>query len=737
MEQERFIMPKAHSKNIDGQQHDLIEHLQCVANIAGEFAAKFGASELAYWAGIWHDVGKVHPDFQQYLHDCEIHPDKYRRGPDHKLAGSLIAAQKQGILAFLIAGHHGGLPSRTALKEFLRHKTKKQPAEEAINLIGQYFGEVEPTTSLAPPAHLASELEAEFFIRMLFSALVDADFLDTERHFNREKSESRRENLNLSDLWQDFEKDQVKFTKPSTRRVNIVRQKVYQACLQAAEQPQGVFRLTVPTGGGKTRSGMAFALNHALCHDLDRVIVAIPYTSIIEQTADVYRRIFRAGVLEHHSAVASREDQPDQEDKSDVCDPVSLNDVWSRLAAENWDAPIVVTTTVQLFESLFDRKPTACRKLHNIARSVIILDEVQTLPTHLLEPILDALNQLVAYYNVTVVLCTATQPALDHSPYLKGLKNIREIIPDPDQHFSALQRVSYECPRTGEKWTWERVAEEMLGSEQALAIVNTKSDALRLLDALQDEEALHLSTLLCGSHRRDVLHEVAQRLEQGRPCRLISTQVVEAGVDLDFPFVLRAFGPLDRIVQAAGRCNREGNLASGRVVVFDPEEGKLPGRAYRSATDICRNLLSQSDFDFNDPNSYQRFFQSLYRVVETDKENVQSSRRNFDYRAVAEKFRMIPDDSVPVVIRYRGRDDSDDTADRMISYTRNQEERLPRWLLQQLQPYLVNVSSRLIDNYQQEGLAEELKPGLWEWLGRYDNTRGVTVANRDPEELVL
>ena len=612
-------MPLAHSTNTRGKSHDLVEHLRCVAKLAGEFAAKFGARDLAYRAGLWHDIGKVHPAFQQYLQECGTNPDQHRRGPDHKLAGSLIAEQKgQNILAFLIAGHHGGLPSLTDLKEFLRHKTKKQPAQEALRLIGQHVREIEPPSSLGIPSYLdpQSELDVEFFIRMLFSTLVDADFLDTERHFNREQAESRRGGPNLSDLWQDFEKDQVKFTKPAANRVNAVRREVYQACLQAADQAQGIFRLTVPTGGGKTRSGMAFALKHALCHGLDRVIVAIPYTSIIEQTTDVYRQIFRAGVLEHHSAVASQEERSD---------PVSLNDVWSRLAAENWDAPTVVTTTVQLFESLFDRKTTACRKLHNIARSVIILDEVQTLPTHILEPILDALKQLVAHYSVTVVLCTATQPALDNSPYLRGLENIREIVPDPTRLFSALQRVSYEWPHAGEKWTWERVAEEMREAERVLTVVNTKSDALRLLDALKDEEALHLSTLLCGAHRRDVLDKVKDRLKQGRPCRLVSTQVVEAGVDLDFPTVLRAFGPLDRIVQAAGRCNREGELASGRVVVFDPEEGKLPGRAYRSATDICRNLLSQSDFNFNDPNSYQRFFQSLYQVVETDKENVQSS----------------------------------------------------------------------------------------------------------------
>ena len=724
-------MPIAHSKNAHGQQHDLIEHLESVANMAAEFAAKFGARDLAYWSGIWHDAGKVHPHFQAYLRECELKPDKQRRGPDHKLAGSIIAAnQGAEILAFLIAGHHGGLPSRTELKEFLRHKTKKQSAEEAINLFGKQPVIVKPQAPLKAPPHITSELDCEFFIRMLFSALVDADFLDTERHFNSEQAGNRQGTPNMSDLWQDFEKDQLSFKSIPATYVNSRRQAIYKACLRVADQSQGIFRLTVPTGGGKTRSGMAFALKHALYHDLDRVIVAIPYTSIIEQTADVYRKIFRAGVLEHHSAIISQ---------NEGADPVSLNDVWSRLAAENWDAPIVVTTTIQLFESLFHCKTTACRKLHNVARSVIILDEVQTLPIHVLAPILDALKQLVAHYNVTVVLCTATQPALDDSPYLKGLEIVREIVPDPARLFSELRRVSYEWPHDGEKWSWERVAQEMRKAERVLAVVNTKSEAILLLDALQDEEAFHLSTLLCGAHRRTVLHEVRQRLLHGRPCRLVSTQVVEAGVDLDFPLVLRAFGPLDRVVQAAGRCNREGGAVNGRVVVFDPEDGKLPAGAYRSATDICRNLLSRSDFDFNDPNSYRRFFQSLYQVVETDEKNIQSSRRNFDYRTVSEKFRMIQDDSVPVIVRYRGQDGSDDTPDRLISYIKNQEERLPRWLLQRLQPYLINVRSRLIDNYHREGLVGELKPGLgmWEWLGKYDNRKGLTVENRDPEELVI
>jgi CRISPR-associated endonuclease/helicase Cas3 len=343
---------------------------------------------------------------------------------------------------------------------------------------------------------------------------------------------------------------------------------------------------------------------------LDRIIVAIPYTSIIEQSVDVYRGIFGAdNVLEHHSAVASHDDPSD---------PLSYREVWARLASQNWDAPIVVTTTVQLFESLFANRPSTCRKLHNIARSVVILDEVQTLPPELLTPILDVLQDLVDHYHVSVLLCTATQPALQDGPYLRGLREVREIIADPTQYFAALKRVRYELPAPGERWAWDRVATEMQSVDQGLAIVNTKQDALRLLDALDDPAAFHLSTLLCGAHRRDVLREIRRCLEAGEVCRVVSTQVVEAGVDLDFPLVLRALGPLDRIVQAAGRCNREGRLAAGRVVIFVPEEGTLPRGAYDTGAATALSLLSRPGADLHDPLLYRTYFERLYQVIPLD-----------------------------------------------------------------------------------------------------------------------
>ncbi|MCS6805827.1 MAG: CRISPR-associated helicase Cas3' [Acidobacteriota bacterium] len=730
---ERPIEMFAHSKNSNGCWHRLDEHLNAVAKLAQKFGEKFGAGELAYWAGLWHDLGKFHPDFQAYI----AHPTG-KRGPDHSTAGAVWACHCFEPLAFLVAGHHGGLPSFTDLKARLQAKVNAPMIVQALERAREVLRTIKPDQSLeaTSPTFLQGcaqtqkerdqlKRKLEFFLRMVFSALVDADFLDTERHFHPERSQLRGQWSGLDDLWKQFEADQDKrFGNQPPTRLNRIRQEIYQLCVQAAQQMPGIFSLTVPTGSGKTRSGLAFALQHAMHHKLDRVIVAIPYTSIIEQTADVYREIFSDDlVLEHHSAVITEQD---------LADPLSQKEVWSRLASQNWDAPIVVTTTVQLFESLFSNRPSACRKLHNIARSVLILDEVQTLPPELLTPILDVVQELAAHYDVSIVLCTATQPAFQDGPYLKGLQNVREIIPDPSRYFDQLRRVDYDFDHD-KRWTWEQVAEEMRSTKQCLAVVNTKRDALQLLDALNDSEAFHLSTLLCGAHRRDILKEVQRRLKAGEQCRLVSTQVVEAGVDLDFPVVLRAVGPLDRIVQAAGRCNREGRLEAGRVVVFWPAEGGTPPGTYRTGMDTALSLLCDPMADLDDPNLYRTYFERLYQAVSLDKKGIQNLRQALDYPEVAQRFRLIEDDTAPVIVRpekYRHEVDN-------LLHTLQGEAEVPRWVLRRLQPYIVNVRSRLIPEYFKEGFLQEITSGLWEWLGRYDNVRGLVAANRDPSELVI
>jgi CRISPR-associated endonuclease/helicase Cas3 len=719
----------AHSENAVGRPHGLVEHLSAVADLAEAFARKFGAGTLARWAGLWHDLGKFHPDFQAYLKD----PDA-RRGPDHSSAGTVLAARHCDALAFLVAGHHAGLHSIDDLKKRLSMKRNDPAVLEALASASQALLALTPTSNLAEllpdfarPRHGqdGERLRGrEFFLRMLFAVLVDADFLDTEAHFRPESTADRGGAPSLGELWRRLEEAQAGISGKEETPVQRARHTVYEACLRAAELPPGLFRLTVPTGGGKTRSGLVFALRHALRYSLDRVIVAIPYTSIIEQTADVYRGILSGeAVLEHHSAVADRDDR---------ADPVTERHQWVRLASENWDAPLVVTTTVQLFESLFARSPSRCRKLHNVARSVVILDEVQTLPPHLLDPILDVLAQLVRHYGVTVVLCTATQPALTANRYLKGLADVREIVPEPEKLFHSLRRVNYEPPGK-EKWSWERVAREMQSAPQALAVVNTKKDALALLDALGDDPAaLHLSTLLCGAHRGKVLTEVRRRLAGGEPCRLVSTQVVEAGVDLDFPLVLRAIGPLDRIVQAAGRCNREGKLPErGRVVIFDPAQGGSPPGAYRTGLDTAASLLGQG-CDLHDPGTYERYFTMLFQGVETDREKIQDLRRSLDFPAVAAKFRLIDDEGAPVVVRPVGHEAA--VGGLLTALRRSADP--PRWAMRKLQRFVVNIRSRQVAVYEGRGLLLEVVPGLWEWQGGYDRLRGLVDAAHDPDLLV-
>jgi CRISPR-associated endonuclease/helicase Cas3 len=596
------------------------------------------------------------------------------------------------------------------------------------------------------PAFAARDVFAtEFFLRMAFSALVDADHLDTERHFDPERTEERGGAPHIADLTDRLEEAQAALSGHKSDRVNRVRDEVYRDCLAAASLAPGFFRLTVPTGGGKTRSGLAFALGHALVHGLRRVIVAVPYLTITDQTADVYRTVLGddRAVLEHHSGANTKDDH------DGASTPEAM---WRRLATQNWDAPVIVTTTVQLFESLLGRSPSACQKLHRVARSVIVLDEVQTLPPPVLEPILRVLQELVASYGVSVVLCTATQPAFASAPGFEQLTDVREIVPDPARHFHALARVHYEWPALAEPWPWSRVADEMRDSPRCLAIVNTKTDALALLDALDDPDALHLSTLLCGAHRRDLLTLIRRRLELGNPCRVVSTQVVEAGVDLDFPVVLRALGPLDRIVQAAGRCNREGRLVRGRVVVYRPEGGGMPPGPYRAASDLTGNLLRGSVPDMNDPAIFEHYFGSLFPLLSLDAKGVQPLRAHLEYETVAEVFRLIDDDTVSVIVPYRGLPGAEAAAagletvrhERRVEHLVTDLEHLParrnfgaiRRLLTQAQPYMVSLRRRHADQAKAQGLLTELPGGVWHWNGGYDPVRGL-VAPRDPEEFVI
>ena len=737
---ERFY---AHTPVKDGPWHDLVEHLERTAEKASENAAKFGAGEIASLAGLWHDIGKFNPEFQEYLKRCDraarTGEDAPARGVPHAVYGAMLASDAVRALAAVIYGHHAGLPNSAKLDDVVKQPEPRERYGQILpiarNVVeGLDFREDVRSLFAELPRN---ELQMEVLQRMLFSALVDADFLDTETHFEPEIGELRGSGLGPEELWEVLRRNQEALISKSEKDptpVNEVRQEVYRCCLEASGQPRGVFRLGVPTGGGKTRSGLAFALRHAAEHSLDRVIVAVPYTSIIEQTVSVYRGIFaelgEGAALEHHSAV--RREYADGEERQDEAR------TRSRLATQNWDTPLVVTTTVQLFESLFANRTSRCRKLHNIARSVILLDEVQTLPVGLLEPTVSMLKELVRRYGVSVVLCTATQPVLDErSRYLEGFDDVRDIVPPgrATEHFHSLRRVEYEAPQ--EALSWDEVARRLLDAsphKRAMVIVNTRKDALALLERLEGEPVLHLSTLLCGAHRRDVLEEVRRRLRENEPCLLVSTQVVEAGVDLDFPVVFRALGPLDRIVQAAGRCNREGRMDEpGRVVVFKPEEGKVPRGEYAAGFGEAEIMLRRPDLDLHDPAIFREYFRRLYQDVPTDKEEIQKYRKALDYPEVAARYRLVPDASVPVIVRYDGGDKRRGAVlDRLLDRIRH----VGIWSgdHRRLQPYIVSMFEREFE--KRKGYTEEIAEGVFLWSGGYDDLRGIEDVSDDPTYLV-
>ena len=716
--------PIAHTPNNGGDYHDLAEHLTEVANLAREFAGKFDAAEYGDAAGQWHDLGKYHPEFQQYLFDA--HAGKRRRSIDHKAAGVTVAAEYCQFLAGPLQGHHGGLRNVSELKGWLREMGERGRVPLALDLAREALGRFEPDSSLPLPESITTRHQVEFLVRMLFSALVDADFLDTEAHFQGEQARRRGGYPAIGTLWDELQRDQERLTGQSDDPVNSVRHRVYKDCLVAAEQPPGFFRLTVPTGGGKTRSGLAFALRHAEMYDLDRVIVAVPYLSITDQTAATYREIFSdpRSVLEHHSGAewqsAGEEGSPEE--------------TWARLAAENWDAPLIVTTTVQLFESLFARSTSRCRKLHNIARSVIILDEAQTLPETLLTPTLDVLSELVRAYSATVVLSTATQPAFDQREGFGGLPDLREIVTDPESHFAALRRVEYEWD--DDPKSWDEIADLMREQRQAMTIVNTRADALELMEALSDDDPLHLSTLLCGAHRRDVLDEVKRRLDANEPCLLVATQVVEAGVDIDFPFVLRALGPLDRIVQAAGRCNREGKLERGRVIIFRTEEGRTPPGAYSTGTGVAEMLLAETGINLHAPELYQRYFKGLYQRVNLDNKQIQDQRQHYNFEEVARRYRYIADDGLPVVVPYERTLPDGTVLDRALGDLQDKRGN-PRDLWRKLQPFLLNIRRWDLEQLERQALVVPVTESLYRWTGKYDKDLGIGRRLPNPESLVV
>lgn len=618
----------------DGEREQSIkEHLEGTAERAGEFAEKFGKKEWGYCCGMLHDIGKYSEEFQR-----KIQEDTNDR-VDHATAGAQVCKERGGyysILSYCIAGHHAGLPDygNTAMSSSLCGRWKKRICDYHA-----YKDEIKIPKLDTDPIVFSKDRNMDFalgtFIRMLYSCLVDADFLDTES-FMKNGDTGRNSGESMETLQNRLEKHISEWLKNTDiDTINGRRTEILKNCIKEGKQKEGIFRLTVPTGGGKTLASLAFALGHAVKNHKDRIIYVIPYTSIIEQNAQVFREILgEDNVLENHCNVdyeSSEEFKPMQ------------------LASENWDKPVVVTTNVQFFESLFANKSSKCRKLHNIANSVVILDEAQMLPMDYLKPCTAMLQELVDGYRTSIVLCTATQPTLD--AFFRENALIKELCPRMEEQFQFFQRVNYQ--NLG-KIRWDDLLEKLKRENNALCIVNTKKAAQMIYKEIDGEGIYHLSTSMYPKHRKRVLKKIRERLKNNEKCIVISTSLVEAGVDLDFARVYRQIAGLDSMIQAAGRCNREGKrkLSESMVYIFDLEES-YPVQSQRQQMDVSKEIL-QDYANIADLKAITDYFTRLYhyRGTSLDKKKIMDEFQKMEcnFAKVAKEFRLIEENTRMIFI---------------------------------------------------------------------------------------
>lgn len=700
----------------------------------------------AYWAGLLHDLGKYHPEWQDYLRMSAsgLFSDKV----PHAHVGAYLALRDlQSIaVAHAIAAHHTGLVDPRDFRvanqadEHEKRLSELLPfAAAEINNLATISQLTSVITGASNPTNLR---RYEFYTRFLFSVLVDADRLDAERHkIQRERPVELLRPIELLTSLKQYRKKKADDALNCGNNGPLfdLRNRIFDECLEGGKNPQGFFTLTVPTGGAKTLAMMAFALGHALKHKLRRVIIVIPYLSIIEQNALEYRRALGdENVTEHHSATIEPPDQRPFAGRTRA-----------DLAAENWDAPVIVTTIVQFIESLLGNSPRRCRKLHNIARSVVVFDEAQALPHNLLAPVLDVFRELVNHYGVSMLFSTATQPPYKQGPFLIEGFTTNERMPvvtdltNKDRHL--LRRVRYHL-LLKKRFTWKAVARRLTRHQQVLCVVNIRRHARVLWRVLQNQIAtclawrndvngvLHLSTHMCAAHRNVVLEEAKRRLKEGRPCWLVSTQCIEAGVDIDFPVAYRALGPLDSIVQVAGRCNREGKQPDlGDVYIFRPRDPGMPQGVYKAAADLTLSLLrTHRPRHLDDPKLLDEYFNKLTQRAQTDRTakglpiTVQAAREQWMYETVAASCKVIVENEVPVFVPYGDGEHHLEYVGGRGKFTWSEAR--------QLQRYIVNVAHKTLKKMQDAGKVRQLLKEDPSWLvldrSAYHNQLGVLYEQK-------
>lgn len=690
----------AHISEDKQREQTILDHSKGTAKLAADFASVFSCKDWGYACGLMHDIGKYSLGFQKRL----------KGGPrvDHSTAGAKEFYKIRNIMAaYCVCGHHTGLLNGGSRADTSENNSFYGRMQKQVEDYSVFQTELSMPDVSNPPLKPLKKggFSVSFFIRMLFSCLVDADFLNTETFMTENKS--GRETLldiSIDELYQKLleDIDKKKWREVSDREtVNGRRSMILNACLEQGKQPQGLFTLTVPTGGGKTISSLAFALTHAKEHRLHRVIYAIPYTSIIEQNVEVFRSILgNESVLEDHSNVEYEEEENKEELKK------------IQLATENWDRPVVVTTNVQFFESLFANKSSKCRKLHNIAGSVIILDEAQMLPEPYLLPCIQALSELIYNYHCSVVLCTATQPSIQK--FFPKEIVAKELCPLVLEQYDFFQRVLIEF--MGE-WSQEELIKQLKKETQALCIVNSRKRAQKIFEELGDsEDHFYLSTLLYPNHRKKQLEKIRTRLKEKKRCILIATSLVEAGVDFDFQTVYRELAGLDSIIQAAGRCNRHGKRSKEesktKVFTFPDAERNRIAPELRRPISVAKQIIQNHD-KFDSIEAIEDYFNRLFylegdgldakEIIEQFEEGVRSS--SYPFQTVAEQFKLIEDKTIPVFIA------KDAQAIELLKKFR--QGQYTKQLIRKMGQYQVNLYERDYRAFMGAGLLETVIPNFY------------------------
>ncbi len=786
----------AHRRQSDKQSQSLWSHLQECSELAGEFAAKMGLKEAGQIVGLLHDIGKASEEFKNYIESAvglkDPDEDDYvdvsqKKGKiDHSSAGAQIIHRKLSdkrtgeeiasqILSLCMASHHSGLIDcllPDGQDNFHRRMAKpddKTHTNEALNNLDE--GEKEEVDGLLKsglPKQLLVVLnnlkesndsketmmfKCGLLVRFLFSCLIDADRLSTaDFEFPHNK---KLRNQNQYSSWETLIERFNRKKFKNRNKIDVLRNDVSRQCFGCSGKPKGLYQLTVPTGGGKTFASLRFALHHAKNFKMDRIIYVIPFTSIIDQNAEQVRKILEDKdengryldkvVLEHHSNLTPEEETRRQS-----------------LLSENWDAPIVFTTSVQLLEALFSAGTRGARRMHQLANAVIIFDEVQTIPVRCVHMFNIAVRFLVKACGSTVVLCTATQPLLDKiEPKQRALEVLPEqqIMGDVSELFRKLKRVEIHDTRKLGGWTEREVVEltskELQESGSVLIVVNTKASAKNLYHELKEsrlDDVFHLSTDMCPEHRINVLNEINNRLDENKPTVCVSTQLIEAGVDIDFGSVIRYLAGLDSIVQAAGRCNRNGlRQKPGNVFVVNPSEENLGQlKEIRIGIETAERVLDEFkegeerfERDLLSPKAMEKFYQyyfynrkeemcyrvgsksvvgredNLFDLLSTNTLSVQEYQRIHNaspllplrqsFQTASRAFRAIESPSRGVIVQYgnKGRQ----IVNGLCAIDFSKKHRAWLKLLKKAQRYSVNAYPHVFDHLCKQGAIHEVQEG--------------------------